>query len=191
MGKGGRQEDFPAPQHGLEPPGITQPPLGTPTTPPRAPLGPTPGEDEEGHPQSPAPAEGDAESGAQPRAPQTRPGGECREPPVTQSGCLRGITRLLPSALIQGLNIPGPGIKIGTIWEGPESAASAGGTHRHPPRHARHPPAAAPAGFAAFGDTHGDGGAPKRALCVSRCQPCACWSEQRGPPGMLRVPKRG
>lgn len=26
MGKGGRQEDFPVPQHGLEHPGITQPP---------------------------------------------------------------------------------------------------------------------------------------------------------------------
>lgn len=107
-----------------------------------------------------------------------------RHPP---SGCLRGITQLLPSALIQGLNIPGPGIKIGTVWEGPESAASAAGTHR------RHPPGSprgrsAPGGFAGFGDTHREGEPPKK-LCVSRCHPCACWSKQPGPPGMLCVPE--
>lgn len=176
MGKGGRQEDFPTPQHSSDPPASRSPPsaphqhlLVHPSTPTR-------GEDEEGYPQIPDPAEGMPRVGLSPEHPKpslgaTVPAQRCREPPVTHtshppSGCLRGITQLLPSALIQGLNIPGPGIKIGTIWEGPESAASAAGTHRHPPRHARHPPGSprappAPGGFAGFGDTHREGEPPK------------------------------
>lgn len=214
MGKGGRQEDFPAPQHGLEPPGITQPPLSTPQTPPRAPLDPTPGEDEEGYPQTPDPAGGMPRVGLSPEHPKpslgvTVPAQRCREPPVTHtprqrhppSGCLRGITQLLPSALIQGLNIPGPGIKIGTIWEGPESAASAAGTHRHPPRHAGHPPGSprappAPGGFAGFGDTHREGG-PQKAGCIE--VPPLCLLEQTArpsgdalcPQGVPLSPKQG
>lgn len=151
-------------------------PLSTPPTPPCAPLHPTPGEDEEGHPQTPDPAGGTPGVGLSPEHPKpslgaTVPAQRCREPPVTHSsrqrhppsGCLRGITQLLPSALIQGLNIPGPGIKIGTIWEGPESAASAAGTHRHPPRHARHPPGSPRAtwGIAGFGDTRSEGEPPE------------------------------
>lgn len=138
------------------------------------PLNPTPGEDEEGYPQS------QPKVGLSPEHPKGSPGAtvpaqRCREPPVSHSprrrhppsGCLHGITQLLPSALIQGLNIPGPGIKIGTIWEGPESAASAAGTQRHPPRHA----GGAPGPRGTWGDLPDLGtltgrGSLKKAVCI-------------------------
>lgn len=124
----------------------------------------------------------------------------CRKPPVTHasrqrhppSGCLRSITQRPPSALIHGLNIPSPGVKIGTIWEGPESAASTTGTHRRPPQHAEAPGvpsclAGEPQGPSRIW-RHPRKGDPTR-LCTFGCQPHACRSRQTGFPGMLCVPK--
>lgn len=100
--------------------------------------------------------------------------------------------------MIQGLNIPGPGIKIGTIWEGPESAASAAGTHRHPPRHARHP-RGAPGHLGGLPDlgTLTGRGSPQKAVCIQ--VPPLCLLEQRARPSrdvlcpqrVLLSPKEG
>ena len=93
MGTGGRREGFPAPQHSLDPPGITRPPPQHPTSITlEYPSTTHPARMRKGNPSSQS---GAAKRGAQPRAPQTQPGGGCPRPALPKAA---GDSRLAPAA---------------------------------------------------------------------------------------------